>query len=179
MFDIFEIFMDLTTPKYLKQENNIKEWQITLVACSWQLNQWPMLKSSFTLWQQRHNYRPQWSCEGYAFTGICLSTGRVGVSASVHAGIPPPEQTPPPGADTPQEQTPPRADTPLEQTPPGADTPLPQQHLTPQSRHPLEQTPPWEQTPPEIWSLLRTVRILLECILVFIILMSSWNGFFM
>ena len=26
MFDIFEIFMDLTTPKYLKQENNIKEY---------------------------------------------------------------------------------------------------------------------------------------------------------
>ena len=55
-----------------------------------------------------------------------------GVSASVHAGIPPPqsrppwEQAPPPGGDTPREQTPPR------------------------KRQPL----------------LRTVRILLECILV-------------
>ena len=51
----------------------------------------------------------------------------------------------PPGADTPGSRHPPRADTP----PPG-------------SRH-----PPWEQAPPpEIRSLLRTVRILLECILV-------------
>ena len=97
---------------------------------------------SFSIQNQR-------SCEGYVFTGICLSTG--GVSASVHAGIPPP------GADIPWEQTsplpqsrhPPRADTPL-----GADTPQ-SRHL-PQSIHP----------PPEIRSLLRTVRILLECILV-------------
>ena len=72
------------------------------------------------------------------FTGMCLSTG--GRSASVHAGMPPPQtrhhtpltryttttpldQTPPqtrhhhPGPDTP-----PGADTPLEQ-PPAADTP--------------------------------------------------------
>ena len=39
--------------------------------------------------------------QGYVFTGICDSVNR-GVSASVHAGIhTPPEQTPPPGADTP------------------------------------------------------------------------------
>ena len=80
-----------------------------------------------------------------------------GVSASVHAGIPSPlsrppwEQTPPSplGADTP-----PGADPP-EQTPPRTDPPW--------SRHPPEQTPPWER-----WPLLRTVRILLECILVLI-----------
>ena len=78
-------------------------------------------------------------------------------------------------------------DTPPEQTPPGADTPGAD---TPQSRPPQEQTPPSEQTPPrsrhppradtpqsrypqgadipsqERWPLLRTVRILLECILV-------------
>ena len=59
------------------------------------------------------------------FTGVCDSVnGGGGVSASVHAGIPP------------------RADPP-EQTPPGADTP------SPRSRHPphtQEQTPR-KQTP--------------------------------
>ena len=113
---------------------------------------------------------------------VILFTGG-GVSASVHAGIPPSradtplgadtpwEQTPPLEADTPPEQTPPRSrHIPPEQTPPGADTP--------QSRHPLgtdtllEQTPPWEQTPLPPGSRLqhtvneRPVRILLECILV-------------
>ena len=58
-------------------------------------------------------YRPQRSCEGYVFTGVCLSTGEVGVSASVHAGTPPPpEQTPPRSRHTAPEQTPPGADTP-------------------------------------------------------------------
>ena len=95
-------------------------------------------------------YCLQRSCEGYVFTDVCLSTG---VSASVHAGIPPL------GADTPQGCTsgadPPGADppeqTPLEQTPPwsghppGGDTPphCPTAHQPPGSRHPL-----WEQTPP-------------------------------
>ena len=67
----------------------------------------------------------------------------------------------PPGADTPREQTTPLgADTLPEQTapqsrhPPGADTP--------RSRHPL----PRADTPRERRPLLRTVRILLECILV-------------
>ena len=88
------------------------------------------------------NYRPQRSCKGYVFTGVCLSTR--GLSASVHAGIPHREQTPPTRADTPPEQT----HTPPEQTTPG-------------SRHPPKQTPPPQRRP-----LLRTVRILLECILV-------------
>ena len=95
---------------------------------------------------------------------VILFTG--GVSASVHAGIPPPpradthpwDQTPPrhpPGpdplrADTPQEQTPPSQ----KQTPPGADTPLPE-----------------ADTPPKGSRLWHTVNeqpvcILLECILV-------------
>ena len=60
--------------------------------------------------------------------------GGLGVSASVHAGIPPPEQTPPwsrhPPEPTPQEQTP-QEQTPPSRHPPGADTP-----------------PPPEQTPP-------------------------------
>ena len=51
-----------------------------------------------------------------------------GVSASVHAGIPPPQEQTPPKADTPQGRHPPKADTPLgpdppEQTPPGKQTP--------------------------------------------------------
>ena len=98
------------------------------------------------------NYRPQRSCEGYVFTGICLSTRGWGCLLQCMLGYHPPEQTPPwsrpPGADPP-EQTPPGVDTPL-----GADTPQ-------------EQTPP-RSTPPEIRPLLRTVRILLECILVII-----------
>ena len=94
----------------------------------------------------------------------------VGVSVSVHAGIPHPleadtpwEQTPPqnrhPLKQTPLEQTPlgadtsPRADTPLEQTPPKADTHPPEQTPpgadTPLGVDPLEQTPPQEQTPLE------------------------------
>ena len=100
-------------------------------------------------------YRPQRSCEGYVFTGVCLSTGGRGCLPQCMVGYTPqsrhppgsrhppradtpqsrhppeqtpPEQTPPeqtPWADTPQEQTPPRADTPLEQTPPGSRPPPP------------------------------------------------------
>ena len=68
---------------------------------------------------------------------------RRGLSASVHAKIPHPPRSRPPG------NRPPRADTP---SPPTADT----------HTHP-EQTPP---SPRERRPLLRTVRILLECILV-------------
>ena len=61
----------------------------------------------------------------------------LGVSASVHAGIP----------------HPPGADTPWSGHPLGADTPLPGSRHTPRSRHPPEQTPPGAdplgQTPPE------------------------------
>ena len=79
--------------------------------------------------------------------------------ASVHAGMPPPpDQAHPPGtrhtprsrhpqaADIPPGADIPRADTPWEQTPPPP--------LSPGSRHPPKRL------------LLRTVRILLECILV-------------
>ena len=88
-------------------------------------------------------YRPQWSCEGYVFTGMSVHRG---VSASVHAGIPHPPgvdtpQVRPPGSRHPPGQTPPRVDTLQEQTPPGqtpcplgADTPPPCQ-THPQSRH--------------------------------------------
>ena len=58
--------------------------------------------------------------QGYIFTGVCDSVHR-GVSASVHAGIPPagsrhPSKAHPLGADPP-EQTIPQADTTPEQTP--------------------------------------------------------------
>ena len=84
--------------------------------------------------------------------GVCLSACR--------------DTTPlPPGADIPlgSRHLPPRVDTPQEQTPPGADTP--RSKHPPGSRHPLPPSGAYTP-PPEIRSLLRTVRILPECILV-------------
>ena len=98
-------------------------------------------------------YHLQRSCEGYVFTGICLSNGGgggVGVSASEHAGIPhpprsrhPPEQIPPRSRPPWSRQLPP----PPEQTPPRADPP---EQTPPRSRHPPEQThtSPSRHTPP-------------------------------
>ena len=88
-------------------------------------------------------YRPQRSCQGFVFTPVCLSTGGVVCLSACWD-------------TTPWEQAPPR-----EQAPP-------------QSRHTLpEQAPPWEQAhpprsrhSPSRRLLLWTVRILLECILV-------------
>ena len=81
-------------------------------------------------------YRPQRSCEGYVFTPVCHSVHGRGVSASVHVGIPPPTLPP-------QEKTPPLGPGSPEQAPP-------------RSRH----------SPLGRRLLLRTVRILLEWILV-------------
>ena len=54
--------------------------------------------------------------QGNIFTSVCLSTGG---SASVHAGMHPPQEQTPPGSGQP-----PQSRHPLwEQTPPGADTP--------------------------------------------------------
>ena len=61
------------------------------------------------------------------------------MSASVHAGIPPP-----PGSRHPPEWTPP-----LEQTPPPRKQTPPWSRHSPGSRHPLEQTPPRSRHPPE------------------------------
>ena len=88
----------------------------------------------------------------------CLSVHGGGESASVHAGIPPPRsrkplRADPPGASPPRSRHPPRS-----RLPPDADTP----EQTP----PLGADPsPWSRHPPRRL-LLRTVRILLECILV-------------
>ena len=93
-------------------------------------------------------YRRQRSCgQGYVFTPVCDSVPG-GVSASVHAGIPPTWSRHHLGADTPPEQTPHPlgADTPWSRHPPGADTPPP----TPQEQTPLgADTPPGADTSPE------------------------------
>ena len=128
-------------------------------------------------------YRPQRSCEGYVFTGVCLSTGGGGVPDQVH---PPGSRHPPGTRYTPLEQTPETRYTPgtryipwdqvhpPEQTPLGLGTSLGTRY-TPRSRPPWDQvhplgpgTPPGTRytPPPEIRPLMRTVRILLECILV-------------
>ena len=135
----------------------------------------------------RSHYRPQRSWGKVMFlqaSVILLTGGCVCVSASVHAGIHPPEQTPPewtpPGADTPWEQThPPGADkqTPWEQIPPREQTP--QEQIPPGSKHtppgadtPHSRHPPGADTSPPEQSMLedtvnaRAVRILLECNLV-------------
>ena len=128
---------------------------------------------------KKHFYRPQTKLrKGYVFTPVCHSV-HGGMSAPVHAGIhtspvhTPPGQTPPksrhplgsrhsPKGDTLREvdthweaDTPQEADTPWKQTPPEADTPLPREADTPLPCRRL---------------LLRTVRFLLECILVYFVL---------
>ena len=111
-------------------------------------------------------YRPQWSCKGYVFTGVCLSTWG-DTCASVHAGSRhPPSRHPlrsdsPPSKHLPPQPSTPRADTPLR-----ADTLL-------QADTPPDQTPLPEQTHPERRPLLRMVRILLECILVFMLFLPK------
>ena len=95
-----------------------------------------------------HNfyYRPQRSCEGYVFTLVCHSVHRGGVCLSECWDT-----------TTPREQAPPQEQAPLDQVPPGTRHP-------PRTRH-----PPGPGTPPppgQRQLLLRTVRILLECILV-------------
>ena len=101
------------------------------------------------------------------FTRVCDSVHR-GVSAPVHAGI----HLPGPEADTPQEQTPRRADNPLEQTPPPgpeADTPR------------AEKPTPRADSPTQCMlgdtGNKRAVRILLECILVFLFITVYLNIF--
>ena len=81
------------------------------------------------------NYHLQRSCEGYVFTGMCLSTG--GCLPQCMLGYKPPPRADPREQTSP-EQTPPKQ-TPPEQTPSRADTP---QSRHPQSRHPPRSRPP-------------------------------------
>ena len=91
---------------------------------------------------------------------VILFTGG-GVSASVHAGIPPPqEQTPPPDQPHPRDQTPP-----WEQTPPGSRHPPPPEQAPPRIRHPPgADTPLGSRLQHTVYE--RPVRILPECIIV-------------
>ena len=105
------------------------------------------------------------SCGKVMFSqaSVILSTG---------GGVHPPGQTPPLGR-----HPPPPADNrsciqPPRQTPPWADTTPLGRHpprQTPPGRHPPRQTPPPPPPPFPRRPLQRTVRILLECILVFIV----------
>ena len=92
---------------------------------------------------------------------VILSTGGGGVSALVHAGIPPP------GADHPSlgSRHPPWSRHPPEQTPPEQTTPG-SRHTPPGSRHPPMEadTPPGSRLQHNTVNE-RPVRILLECIL--------------
>ena len=87
------------------------------------------------------------SGQGNVFTGVCDSVNR-GVSASVHAGMPPPRTRPDPPN---QAHHPPTRHTPPQtrHTHPGPGTHTPQtRHTTPQTRPPPRgEPPPPKQTP--------------------------------
>ena len=93
-------------------------------------------------------YRSQRFCKGYVFTPVCLSTGG-GLPQCMLGWHTPQKQTPP------RSRHPPRSRPPLEQTPAGEDPPSG-----------ADPNPPWSRHPHRTRLLLRTVRILLECILV-------------
>ena len=101
-----------------------------------------------------NHYRPQQSCEGYVFTGICRSTGGEYLMryTPLGADTTPGLGTPPQARYTPwREQT-----CPGQGTPPGPGTPLPRTRYNPWNQvHPPEQTPlgpgtppPWDQVHP-------------------------------
>ena len=127
-----------------------------MIICEFNSHWWQFLPSAMKLRQ------------GNIFTSVCPEFCLQGrVSASVHAGIHPPDRHPPgqtsPWADTPSGQTPPGQTTPWADTPsPWADTPLGRHH--PLGRHLPGQTSPGRHPP---WPLQWTVHTLLECFLVF------------
>ena len=118
-----------------------------------------MVRMHHSPWTLRPFYRPQRGCgQGNIFTPVCHSVHREGgVSASVHAGIPPPK------ADTAQSRHPPRtrhtpsrADVPPRTwhppgtRPPQADLPsgpdTPHPRPDPPTRHPRTRHPPGPDT---------------------------------
>ena len=101
-------------------------------------------------------YHPQRSCEGYVFTPVCHSVHR-----GEYLGRYPPGPGTPPGRYTPRVGTPPGT----RYTPRQVDPPRTPVH-PPAGTPPLDQVHPPEQVHPSRRLLLRTVRILLECILV-------------
>ena len=81
-------------------------------------------------------------CEGYVFTGVCLSTGG--------KGDPPGRETPhPPGKETPLARKPPwQGDPPDKETPLAGRLPTPWQGDPPGKETPLARRPPWQGDPP-------------------------------
>ena len=70
------------------------------------------------------------NCEGNVFTPVCHSVHRVGDSASVHAGIPPPGGRPPQSRHPPPRPGTPQIRHPSRSRPPRDWAPLPQQTAT-------------------------------------------------
>ena len=70
---------------------------------------WNRIKIEKSLFSSKCNYHPQRSCEGYVFTGVCLSTGGSTWPGTPPAGAPhrtryTPWQVHPPGPGTPPRQ---------------------------------------------------------------------------
>ena len=83
-----------------------------------------ILFEMYTIWGKLSLPTPNKVCEGYVFTGFCLSTGRG-------------ECVPHPPGQTPLWEGTPQADTPSWADTPQADTPSPpSRHLHPLGRHP-------------------------------------------
>ena len=120
-------------------------------------------------------YRPQRSCgQGNVFTGVCLSTGGEGVCLSAYWDAIPPRMENPPGWRTttpPEWRTPPgwRTHPPRWRTPPS--TPLPPGWRT--TTPPGWRTPPGSRLQHTVYE--RPVRILMECILVWKLVLSILN----
>ena len=119
-------------------------------------------------------YHPQRSCKGYVFTRVCHSVHRgrgstcAGTSPQTRYTPNPPDQVHPPRPGTPPRQV--HHPIPYQVHPPAPGTPpRPGTHTPPgPGTYPAGSgTPPGPGTPPPSRRLLlRTVRILLECILV-------------
>ena len=91
-------------------------------------------------------------CEGYVFTGVCLSMG--GGKENPWQGDPPGKETPwqgdPPWQGEPLGKEPPWQGAPLARRPPSKETPLtrgPPGKETPARRPPLARGPPGKETP--------------------------------
>ena len=89
--------------------NSIKDFRNQETQSSW-LDTW--LNTCLHAPFQWTCYRPQRSWGKVMFSQACVILFTGGVSASVHAGIPPPLGADTSRADTPWEQTPPREQTP-------------------------------------------------------------------
>ena len=139
----------------------------------------------------RPNYRPQrsWGKVMFLQASVILLTGGEGGTSPPPDYVPPqttylpglctPRTTYPPGLRTPLDYVPPRTMCPPDYVPPGLHTPrtmYPPDYIPHQTTYPLDYVPPLglhtppDYVPPLPWTVyVRAVRILLECILVFIV----------